>query len=165
MRMKIGELAKMAGCPVVTIRFYEKEGLLTEPERTGANYRVYGDKEIDRLRFIKHCRRHGMTLAEIRELLAFKDNPRTDCSWVGTLVGNHIANVEEQIQSLTQLKAQLEELIHKCSGGAPGECGIIESLGGGDGCPYCEGFRCRVEQHAKQKNLKQITVSDKSLPL
>lgn len=156
MRMKIGELAKLASCQVVTIRFYEKEGLLTEPERTGANYRLYGDKEIDRLRFIKHCRRHGMTLAEIRELLAFRDKPKTDCGWVDTLIENHIANVEEQIQSLTQLKAQLEELLHKCSDNKQGECGIIESLAGGDGCPYCEDYRCKQQKAQAGKILEKI---------
>ena len=75
MKVKIGELAKMTGCQVVTIRYYEKEGLLSEPDRTGANYRLYGDKEIERLHFILHCRHHGMKLSEIRDLLAYKDIP------------------------------------------------------------------------------------------
>ena len=150
MYMKIGELAKMAGCQVVTIRYYEKEGLLNQPERTGGNYRLYGDREIDRLRFIRHCRRHGMALSEIRELLAFKDNPKASCDWVTTLVEDHIANVEEQMRSLSQLKEQLEALRHKCSGGKHGDCGIIESLSGGDGCPYCEDLRCKQQNEAKQ---------------
>lgn len=120
MKVKIGELAKMFGCQVVTIRFYEKQGLLKKPDRTEGNYRLYSDKDMERLRFIKHCRRHDMTLSEIRELLAFRDNPKATCDWVGTLVQNHIANVEEQIESPTQLKAQLEHLQHKCSGGKNG---------------------------------------------
>ena len=100
-----------------------------------------------------------MTLSEIRELLAFRDNPQANCDWVGTLVQKHIANVEEQIESLTQLKAQLEHLQHKCSGGKQGGCGIIESLSDSGGCPFCEDFRCRSEQHAKQKGLQEITLS------
>ncbi|MBB5142175.1 Cd(II)/Pb(II)-responsive transcriptional regulator [Desulfovibrio intestinalis] len=160
MKMKIGELAKMVGCKVVTIRFYEKEGLLKEPDRTGANYRLYGDKEIERLRFIRHCRRHGMTLSEIRELLAFRDTPKANCDWVGTLVQKHIVNVEEQIESLTQLKAQLEHLRHKCSKGKNGECGIIESLSDSKGCPFCEDFRCRSEQHEKQRRLQEIALKN-----
>lgn len=150
MKVKIGELAKMVGCQVVTIRFYEKEGLLKKPDRSEGNYRMYGDKDIERLRFIKHCRRHDMTLSEIRELLAFRDNPKVTCDWVGALVQRHIANVEEQIESLTQLKEQLEHLQHKCSGGKKEGCGIIESLSDSNGCPYCEDFRCRSEQQAKQ---------------
>ncbi len=73
--MKIGELARKAGCQVVTIRYYEKEGLLGSPERTGSNYRIYSDEDLDRLRFIRHCRLHGMTLAEIRVLLAVREHP------------------------------------------------------------------------------------------
>ena len=150
MKVKIGELAKIANCKVVTIRFYEKEGLLKEADRTGANYRLYGDKEIERLRFIRHCRHHGMTLSEIRELLAFRDKPQASCDWVGTLVQKHIVNVEEQIKSLIQLKAQLEHLQHKCSGGKNEECGIIKSLSNSTGCPFCEDFRCRSNEQREK---------------
>jgi len=151
MKMKIGEFAKLAGCQVVTIRFYEKEGLLIEPERTGSGYRLYSDSDIERLRFIKHCRRHDMKIAEIRELLAFKDNPKADCGWIGSLVEKHIDNVTEQIESLIQLKKQLKGLRVKCSKGKD-ECGILESLNQADGCPYCEDFRCHIETQAKHKN-------------
>ena len=128
MKLKIGELAKKSGCPVVTIRYYEKEGLLPEPDRSGSNYRLYDEADMERLRFIRHCRRHGMKLAEIRELLAFRDHPTRSCDWINTLVQRHIDNVEAQIASLTQLKAQLEQLLHACSGGSAGRCGILESL-------------------------------------
>lgn len=156
MRLKIGELAKLAGCQVVTIRFYEKEGLLREPERTGANYRLYGDEDIERLRFIMHCRRHGMKLSEIRDLLAFRDKPRPDCGWINTLVEKHIDNVTRQIASLLGLKEQLEKLLHECSGERKGTCGILESLTEADGCPYCENFRCRAKADTANKNVKKI---------
>ncbi|CAK7041520.1 MAG: hypothetical protein DELT_02846 [Desulfovibrio sp.] len=156
MRVKIGELAKMSGCQVVTIRYYEKEGLLTEPERTGANYRLYGDADIERLHFIRHCRRHGMKLVEIRELLAFKDNPKADCSWIGSLIANHIVNVTEQIESLTALKEQLELLQHKCSSSEHGGCGILESLSDRDKCPYCEDFRCKGSLHEDCRHNKTL---------
>lgn len=148
MKVKIGELAKMTGCQVVTIRFYEKEGLLPKPERTGANYRLYGDKEIERLGFIRHCRRHGMTLVEIRELLAFKDAPKADCDWINALIETHIANVDEQITSLMRLKEHLVGLLHKCSGGKTDDCGILKSLNDTGGCPYCEDMRCRNAEPA-----------------
>ncbi len=145
MKVKIGELAKMTGCQVVTIRYYEKEGLLSEPDRTGANYRLYGDKEIERLHFILHCRHHGMKLSEIRDLLAYKDNPRTDCVWVNSMIEEHIASVTEQIASLTHLKGHLEGLLQKCSGGKTDGCGILKSLNEKESCPYCEGSQCRAE--------------------
>lgn len=149
MKLKIGELAKMSGCQVVTIRYYEKEGLLPKPDRTGGNYRLYGDDDIERLRFIRHCRRHDMKLSEIRELLAFKDNkdkPDATCDWINNLVEEHIANVSEQIASLSQLKEQLEQLLHSCTGGKKSGCGIIQSLSSMDSCPFCEDFRCRSEE-------------------
>lgn len=139
--MKIGELAKKSGCAVVTIRYYEKEGLLPEPDRTGSNYRLYAETDMERLRFIRHCRRHGMKLAEIRELLAFREHPAPNCTWINSLVQRHIDNVEEQIASLTKLKTQLHELLRACSGSNSGHCGIVESLSAP--CPHCGDLRCR----------------------
>ena len=132
----------MAGCQVVTIRYYEKEGLLHEPERTGGNYRLYDDADIDRLRFIMHCREHGMSLAEIRELLAFRDNPTVSCDWINSLIRKHIANVDEQIASLQHLRSHLESLLGKCEGGKHAECGILASLDRGDPCPQCHVLPC-----------------------
>ncbi len=148
MNVRIGELAKLTGCQVVTIRYYEKEGLLRQPERTESNYRLYTDKDIEHLRFIRHCREHGMTLAEIRELLAFKDHPTVNCDWIHSLIERHIANVDQQIASLTHLKKHLQSLLHKCSGGKRSECSILVSLNQGESCPYCENLRCGHQARA-----------------
>lgn len=143
MKVKIGKLAKMTGCEVVTIRYYEKEGLLKEPERTEGNYRVYGEDAQERLRFIRHCRQHGMKLSEIRELLAFSDNPTFSCDWVNNLIKQHIESVEKQINDLTHLKKHLESLYHKCDGGKKSDCGIIKSLIDGENCIYCQKNKCK----------------------
>lgn len=136
MAMRIGELAGKTGCKVVTIRYYEKEGLLSKPERSGANYRVYREEDLERLEFIIYCRRHGMSLGEIKKLLAFRDAPQADCSWIAGMVESHIANVDEQIRSLEHLKEHLQQLRNKCDGGSEGSpCGIILSLGKQD--LYC----------------------------
>ncbi len=73
--MKIGELAKKAGCQVETVRYYEREGLLPAPARTEGNYRLYGTQHLDRLVFIRNCRTLDMTLDEIQRLLALRDLP------------------------------------------------------------------------------------------
>lgn len=140
--MKIGELAKRTGCKVVTIRYYEKEGLLGEPERSGANYRLYTAEDLERLEFIMHCRKHDMKQEEIKKLLAFKDHPQKDCSWVGDLIDAHISNVDERIRSLEHLKIHLEQLRQRCLCGNNGaECGIMKSLNSKpDCCAECE--RC-----------------------
>ena len=152
-RMKIGELAKKAGCQVVTIRYYEKEGLLPEPERSDSNYRIYSEADIERLRFIRHCRRHGMKLSEIRELLAFKDNPQADCSWVKGMIAGHIEGVNEQIASLVHLKAHLDNLLHTCPDDHQnGGCGILNTLNNAATCPLCEDARCQLENPPIKSN-------------
>jgi len=66
--MKIGELAARAGCDVQTVRFYEREGLLEEPEREASGYRRYGERHVERVKFIRHCRALDLPLNEIRPL-------------------------------------------------------------------------------------------------
>jgi DNA-binding transcriptional MerR regulator len=103
--------------------------LLANPARTTGNYRLYGKEDLERLEFILHCRRHGMGLDEIRELLAFRDCPRPDCTWITELIDSHIAGVDRQIVSLGHLKEHLERLRRRCSGGHHGnDCGILRSL-------------------------------------
>lgn len=127
--MKIGELAKLSGIQSATIRFYEKKGLLDAPNRSGSNYRLYGKQDFEKLRFIKHCRQHGMGLSDIRLLLVYKDNPQSGCALANSIVKKHIANVREQIESLTRLEGVLEELLD-CGRKKPGR-GILESLNNG----------------------------------
>ena len=141
--MHIGELAKATGCKVVTIRYYEKEGLLAYPERSEGNYRLYGRADLERLEFVMHCRKHGMSLGEIKELLAFRDRPHRDCTWVSTLLDTHIARVDARITSLEHLKTHLEQLRQRCAGGQDGDrCGIMRGLNDKQaccaGCANCE---------------------------
>ena len=151
MPLKIGDLAKATGTQVVTIRYYEKEGLLRQPERTGSGYRLYSEDDVERLHFIRRCRQHGMNLAEIRDLLAFRDPPAPSCAWISELVEKHIANVQAQIDSLLTLKAHLEALRGTCSGDHGQGCGIINSLGHGSSCPCCEGLHCRLERRQGER--------------
>ena len=152
MALKIGELAKATDTQVVTIRFYEKEGLLRQPERTAAGYRLYTQKDVERLHFIRRCRQHGMNLAEIRELLAYRDAPTPSCSWINELVERHIAKVQEQIDSLLALKEHLEALRHTCSGADGQPCDIVHKLSHGESCPCCEGLHCRLERRRESIN-------------
>ncbi len=144
--MQIGELARLSGCQVVTIRYYEKEGLLPKPERTEGNYRLYNDEALDRLRFIRHCRLHGMTLAEIRDLLDFRDHPTQNCRWINQLVERHIENVDAQIAELTHLKEHLQNLLHACSGDRGGDCGILQHIKAEE-CACCKKLHCQTGQN------------------
>lgn len=141
MAVKIGELAELTGCRVVTIRYYEKEGLLAKPNRTQGGYRLYSPSDVERLSFIRHCRSHGMALEEIKALLKLQQTPDRDCSEVSELVDRHIDQVEEQIKSLKQLKEHLVRLRRKCPhGGVISSCGIIKGLSDHElcGCPLAQ---------------------------
>lgn len=130
--MRIGALANAAGCSVETVRFYEREGLLRPAPRTDGNYRVYGDAELSRLRFIRRCRSLDMTHEEIRDLLAALDSPRSQCGDVNNLLDAHIGHVEQRLDELGALRRDLVELRHRCSGIQPTEdCGILQALSEG----------------------------------
>lgn len=127
--MQIGALAKRTGCQVETIRYYEREGLLAEPERSEGNYRLYNAEHVERLIFIRNCRALDMTLDEIRSLLRFKENPRDNCSSVNDLINEHIQHVRTRINALQALEEQLNDLGRRCAvEQAIGDCGILQRL-------------------------------------
>ena len=106
--MKIGELAKATQTQAETIRFYEREGLLKEPARSGGNYRLYGHEHLERLAFIRHCRSLDMTLDEIRALLRFQDAPLENCHAVNDVLDEHIEHVAQRIRDLKELQKELD---------------------------------------------------------
>lgn len=130
MEIRIGDLAKRSGCEVVTIRYYEKEGLLPKPARSGGNFRLYGDAHAERLQFIRHCRSLDMTLSEIRTLLVLRDNPTQECGEVNVLLDTHLQQVEVRVDALLLLRQHLLALRELCSGARPVQaCGILQGLG------------------------------------
>lgn len=127
--MKIGELAKLTACPIQTIRYYEKEGLLDSVKRSEGGYRLYDNRAIRQLMFIKHCRNLDITLSEIRLLIELRDSPETTCSNVNALIDKHSKQVDLRIKELKALKRQLETLRQTCtSGRAIKDCGILLEL-------------------------------------
>lgn len=127
--MKIGELSRITGTQVETIRYYEREGLLPEISRTASNYRIYGNEHAERLSFIRNCRNLDMTLDEVRALLRLKEAPSGNCTEVNAVLNEHIWHVTSRISELQQLKHQLENLCALCEqerGAVP--CGILGGL-------------------------------------
>ncbi len=128
-QLKIGEVARKAGCQVDTIRYYESQGLLRRPERSEGNFRLYAEVDVERARFIRYCRSLDMTLAEVRELLELRDHPEEDCGEVVALLDKHVARVGRRIAELRSLERHLVELRGCCGPGrAAGECGILQEL-------------------------------------
>jgi len=127
--MRIGQLAAATGTKIETIRYYESVGLLANPDRSNANYRVYDEKHLRCLTFIRHCRYLEMSLDEIGLLLPFLDEPQRECGEVNKLLDAHLAHVKQRINELRQLERQLKDLRAECSEGRDaGHCGILAEL-------------------------------------
>ena len=126
--MKIGELAARGGCDVQTVRFYEREGLLDEPEREASGYRRYADRHLKRLQFIRHCRSLDIPLPEVRELLLFAAQPEQSCAHVDALLDEHIQRVRQRLAALRVLQRQLLALRGRCDGDPSHSCAILESF-------------------------------------
>lgn len=127
--MKIGELAKISGCSVQTIRYYEKERLLESIKRSEGNFRLYDSSVIEQLTFIKHCRSLDLTLSEIRQLLELNRSPDIQCDDINKMIDNHIDQVELRIDELNNLRRQLKSLRASCSSNRTiDQCGILQNL-------------------------------------
>jgi Cd(II)/Pb(II)-responsive transcriptional regulator len=127
--MKIGELSKVTGCSVQTIRHYEKEHLIASVERSEGNFRLYDEAAVEHLLFIKHCRSLDLSLPEIRQLLGLSRSPGAQCDDVNRMMDRHIEQVEARIQELTKLNEQLRMLRRSCSNRRTVEqCGILRNL-------------------------------------
>ena len=126
--MKIGELAKKSETPIETIRYYEREGLLPEASRSEANYRIYEQSHLERLIFIRQCRRLDMSLSEIQALLKIESTTK-NCTEIHALLDEHIRHVSQRIKELQSLEKALKNLCKKCTGEEnENECGIFSAL-------------------------------------
>ena len=123
--MKIGELSKTTGCSIQTIRYYEKEGLLSTPERTEGNYRLYGERALKELEFIKHCRSLDIPLTDVKRLMELKNKPEESCASVNKLIAQQLALVNNLMGELKALQAELQQMASSCTSEA---CEIIKSL-------------------------------------
>lgn len=120
--MLIGEVAKRSGVTTKTLRFYEEAGLLVPPGRTSTGYRDYDDSALERLAFIRAAQAAGLTLAEIREVIAIRDSGRAPCSHVGDLLDAKAAAVTRQLTELRHLKGELDRLRRQAAEVDPSSC-------------------------------------------
>lgn len=148
--MRIGELAKLTGCEVETIRYYEKETLLSAPERGTSGYRHYRSEHVGELNFILHCRSLGISLAEIRQLAQFRADPSLACVEINQLIDLHIKHVHQQVESLRLLEQQLQTLRQRCQHASDAaHCGILQTLvqaAEGEGCACHDTVPTRAPQ-------------------
>lgn len=125
----IGTVAKRVGVAIDTIRFYEREGLLPEPQRRASGYRSYDDGAIAQLRFIRRAKRLGFTLEEIRELLTLSRDRRKGVAAVKKRAQQRLAAIDLRIVELQRVRDGLAQLVESCPGhGAPEQCPILRAL-------------------------------------
>lgn len=131
-QMKIGELARTTGLTAKAIRYYELVMLLEEPARTESGYRLYEQKHVERLEFIKKAKRLGLSLEEVRDILALHEQKQAPCVHVLALMDQKLEQVDAVLRGLrifrrelTRLREESKARLDRLPEGAR-ICGIIE---------------------------------------
>ena len=133
--MRIGELSKSTGFQVETLRYYEKEGLLTPVSRTASGYREYDNESLRQLRFIKQAKSVGFSLSEISELLTLRvERDQHSCGDVKSIAEQKIEKIDLKINELSKMRKALSKITDACCGGVEPatSCTILNSLEEGD---------------------------------
>ncbi|MCX2861549.1 Cu(I)-responsive transcriptional regulator [Paucibacter sp. PLA-PC-4] len=124
----IGEAAARSGVSAKMLRHYESLGLLPQVARTEAGYRLYSDKEVHTLRFIRRARDLGFSIAEITELLKLWQNRGRASSEVKRIALAHVADLDRRLAEMTAMKRSLEALASCCHGDERPDCPILDGL-------------------------------------
>ncbi len=130
--LQIGIVAARSGLTVDTIRFYEKQGLVAKPHRSTGGFRLYGDRDLNRLQFVSRAQAMGFSLVEIRELLLLHDAGAEACTHVHDLLDHKLSSVQQKIADLRKLESQLRDARDRCDLASmkkcDGTCPVIEEF-------------------------------------
>jgi len=127
--LTIGAVAKRAGVAIDTIRYYEREGLLPQPQRRASGYRTYGNGAITQLSFIRRAKKLGFTLDEIRDLLSISRDRQNGVAAVKQHAQLRLVALDARIAELQRVRDGLAQLVKSCRGhGAPEHCPILQAL-------------------------------------
>jgi len=126
--MNIGQAAAATGVSAKMIRYYESIALIPAGRRTDAGYRIYGDNDLHTLRFVKRGRQLGFSLDQIRDLLSLWQNKERASADVKTIALGHVAQLNQRIAELTEMRDTLQTLAGCCHGDDRPECPILQSL-------------------------------------
>ena len=124
---RISDVSRLLGISADTLRYYEKIGLLPAVQRSAGGVRIYRDKDLSRLRFIRRAQAMNFSLAEIGDLLQMREDPQHARDEVRELTRRKLAEVERQLGELDTLRRELQLLVNLCRGTADG-CPIIEGI-------------------------------------
>jgi len=135
--MRIGQLAEHAGVSQKTLRYYEEIGVIAPPRRMSSGYREYDESSLDRLRFVRAAQAVGLTLGEIREIVAFRDRGEIPCAHVAGLIRQRADELDQRIEELARMRSVLRGLSRRAETLDPDVCAptavchIIGPLRGG----------------------------------
>ncbi|MDK8193188.1 Hg(II)-responsive transcriptional regulator [Paenibacillus sp. UMB7766-LJ446] len=129
MRYRSGDISKLCNVNKETLRYYERKGLIAEPVRSDAGYRLYPEDTVKRIMFIKRIQELGFTLSEINKLLGVVDKDDVRCADMHDFVVQKLEDVRLKIRDLERIECMLKDLKDRCPDEkAIHECPIIESL-------------------------------------
>jgi MerR family copper efflux transcriptional regulator len=126
--MNIGQAATATGVSAKMIRYYESIALIPAGKRTDAGYRIYGDNDLHTLRFVKRARLLGFSLEQIRGLLSLWQNKERASADVKTIAMGHVAELNQRIAELTEMRDTLQTMASCCHGDQRPDCPILQSL-------------------------------------
>ena len=126
--MNIGEAAAQSGVSAKMIRYYESIELIAAGRRSDAGYRLYGDKDVHALRFVKRARSLGFSLDQIRDLLSLWQNTSRASGDVKQIALGHVTQLNQRIAELTEMRDTLQDLARCCHGDDRPDCPILQSL-------------------------------------
>jgi len=126
--LNIGDTAKASGVSAKMIRHYESIGLISDIARTDAGYRVYGERDVHTLRFIRRSRDLGFSIEQMRELLALWQERDRASADVKRLALDHVSMLERKAQTLQSMIGTLRHLAESCKGDDRPDCPILAGL-------------------------------------
>jgi Cu(I)-responsive transcriptional regulator len=129
MSMNIGDAAQASGVSAKMIRHYEEIGLVPKVARTDAGYRIYSERDVHLLRFIRQARVLGFSMKQIADLMGLWLDQSRPSRKVKQLANEHIAELDAKIHELQAMKSTLQHLAHDCHGDNRPDCPILDALG------------------------------------
>lgn len=129
--LKRSDLARLTGCNLETIRYYENVGLMPDPPRTASGHRRYAPAHVERLNFVMRARDLGFTMEEIRGLLSLVDRGSHTCAEVEVMGRHHLEVVRAKIRDLQVIETVLAQTIARCTGSDTPDCPLLDVLSAG----------------------------------
>ena len=124
----IGQVSRLLGIKIPTIRYYEGKRLVPEPKRSEGMQRRYDDRDLERLAFVKHARQLGFSLSAISRLMSIGEGDAGNCDQIDEIAREYLSEVQTKIRLLKSLENELQRIVSGCKTSNVGHCYVIESL-------------------------------------